>query len=128
MVGIVVGAIAGTLSLVALIMATLAFLRPSEANKELESAFARLEDDFHHLEQITKSDLGRISRLRRGTLSSQVDTTSPAPDTVPGDAKANGAGEAPSPPMSRNRLLALAKKKGAFSSGEITVSASPDVG
>ncbi len=88
---------------------------PQEAAEATLRAFKTLELDFEELRDRVASQLGRISRLKRDMLPLPVDGgTAPTAD-VATKLVASPAGAAP---MTRSRLLALSKSKGALTYGE----------
>ncbi len=88
---------------------------PQEAAESTLRAFKTLELDFEELRDRVASQLGRISRLKRDMLQLPVDGATAAAPVTP--AKDTGL-TAAAAPMTRSRLLALSKSKGALTYGE----------
>jgi len=70
----------GEVITIALVLASIAVLMSVTlpmllADRTLRSAFSNLEDDFEQLREGVRSDLGRISRLKRSVQEVQQETT-----------------------------------------------------
>ncbi len=114
-----VGAFLGCASLFgavyAISIARKALDAPQDAAEATVRAFKTLEQDFEELRDRVASQLGRISRLKRDMVPvDQGGGTAAAPVTPAKD----GGLTAAAVPMTRSRLLALSKSKGALTYGE----------
>src|SRR5262249_45118854 len=106
--------------LIAVGVAFKALRRPLGQSDELRRAFTTLEQDFEDLKRRVHGELGRISRLKRDGVT--IPTT---PLTTAEQPKRDSS---PAPPLTRARLLARARQKGAFTYGEESDSARIDGG
>ncbi len=114
-----IGAFLGSGSLCASVyavwLAKKALGAPHDAAEATLRAFKTLEQDFEELRDRVASQLGRISRLKRDMIPVGPDGGAAAAPSSPGTATMVTAAAAP---LTRSRLLALSKSKGAVTYGE----------
>ncbi len=114
-VGAFLGPCALVVAVYAYLLARRALGAPQDAAEATLRAFKTLEQDFEELRDRVASQLGRISRLKRDMIPVPVDGGAAAAPGNPGPAKSVTGAAAP---MTRSRLLALSKSKGALTYGE----------
>ncbi len=114
-VGVLLGSVSFGIAAYAVYVARAALGAPHEAADTTLRAFKTLEQDFEELRDRVASQLGRISRLKRDMIPVAPDGGAAAAPSSPGTATMVTAAAAP---LTRSRLLALSKSKGAVTYGE----------